>query len=90
MQYQQHTFLSNNQPFTAVDSEFKKSKIEVFPNPSKNSITITGAKFLSYIFNIMGQQIYSFKGDQKIDISSWNNGVYFIKSDNSVVKFIKN
>jgi hypothetical protein len=37
----------------------------------------------------MGQQIYSFKGDQKIDISSWNNGVYFLKSGDSVVKFIK-
>ena len=89
MQYQQHTFLSNNQPFTAINSEFIKSKIEVFPNPSKSSITITGTEFSSYIINIMGQQIYSFKGDQKIDISSWNNGVYFLKSGDSVVKFIK-
>ena len=89
MQYQQHTFLSNNQPFTAITSEFIKSKIEVFPNPSKSSITITGTEFSSYIINIMGQQIYSFKGDQKIDISSWNNGVYFLKSGDSVVKFIK-
>ena len=89
MQYQQHTFLSNNQPFTAFESEFIKSKIKVFPNPSKNTITITGTEFSSYIINIMGQQIYSFYGDQKIDISSWNNGVYFVKSGNSVVKFIK-
>jgi len=81
--------LSNNQPFTAITSEFIKSKIEVFPNPSKSSITITGTEFSSYIINIMGQQIYSFKGDQKIDISSWNNGVYFLKSGDSVVKFIK-
>ena len=37
----------------------------------------------------MGKQVFSANAVKTIDISTWESGVYFVKSSDSVVKFIK-
>jgi endogenous inhibitor of DNA gyrase (YacG/DUF329 family) len=37
----------------------------------------------------MGQKVFCMQEVKSIDISSWKNGIYFVKSENSVVKIIK-
>ena len=38
---------------------------------------------------MMGQKVYAEKQINSVDISNWENGIYFVKSGNSVVKIIK-
>jgi hypothetical protein len=38
---------------------------------------------------MMGQKVYAEEQINSVDISSWENGIYFVKSGNSVVKIIK-
>ena len=37
----------------------------------------------------MGQKVYTENQINSVDITSWENGIYFVKSGNSVVKIIK-
>jgi len=37
----------------------------------------------------MGQKVFYKQEVKSIDISNWENGIYFVKSGNSVVKIIK-
>jgi hypothetical protein len=77
----------------------KSNEIAIFPNPSKNEITVKQKNNLIFseygVFNSMGNLIYksSFQSQNKIDISGLNSGVYFIKVYNqdkvSTMKFIK-
>ncbi len=60
------------------------SKILVYPNPSSESINISGIEELVSIeiFNSLGSSIYSgssYNADEKIDISEFSRGIYFIK-----------
>ena len=61
----------------------------MYPNPSNNRIYILGTTEDVSIFNMMGQKVYTEKQMNSVDISSWKNGIYFVKSGNSVVKIIK-
>ncbi|OUS01072.1 hypothetical protein A9Q86_10030 [Flavobacteriales bacterium 33_180_T64] len=75
--------------FTSV-----KSNLKIFPNPSVDYIQIKGlTNQLSYrILDITGNQLSfsSIKDDNKIDIKSLANGIYFIRFDNGITsKFIK-
>jgi hypothetical protein len=89
MQYQEHTYDDNNQLASSLSDVYYISKIRVYPNPSNNRIYILGATEEVEIFNIMGQQVYSKKGEKSVDMSNWESGVYFVKSGNSLVKVIK-
>jgi len=89
MQYQTQTYDATNQNGTGVADLYIKNKIRVYPNPSNNRIYILGATEDVSIFNMMGQKVYTEKQMNSVDISSWENGIYFVKSGNSVVKIIK-
>ena len=90
MQYQTQTYDNNNQNATGVtDGGYINSTIRVYPNPSNTRIYILGATENVAIFNIMGQKVFTENDDKSIDISTWENGIYFVKSGNSVVKIIK-
>jgi len=89
MQYQTHTYNDINQNSTGITDVNVSGKMRVYPNPSNNRIYILGAKSSISIFNVMGQKIFCKEKINSIDISSWENGIYFVKSENSVVKIIK-
>lgn len=68
-------------------------KLSVFPNPATEFITIiSGKKQEAFITNNTGQSIKNIlliRGNQTVNVAAWPTGVYFIKSEEGVVKFIK-
>ncbi|OFY87384.1 MAG: hypothetical protein A3F72_04065 [Bacteroidetes bacterium RIFCSPLOWO2_12_FULL_35_15] len=73
-----------------------REKLTVFPNPANNSITVNlnrGKKIL--IVNLLGEIVLekSFLPDSnrkaEFDISFLSSGIYFIKTDFEIVKFVK-
>jgi hypothetical protein len=70
------------------------STISVYPNPAKNYLNIanvSGATTIA-IFRIDGSKVFEDKAEQgktTIGISSLPAGMYLLKANNQVVKFIK-
>ena len=89
MQYQMHTYNAINQNGTGIDDVSVSSKMRVYPNPSNNRVYILGATQSVSIFNMIGQEVFAKQEVSSVDISSWENGIYFVISGNSVVKIIK-
>jgi hypothetical protein len=89
MQYQMHTYNAINQNGTGIDDVNVSSKMRVYPNPSNNRVYILGATQSVSIFNMIGQEVFAKQEVSSVDISSWENGIYFVISGNSVVKIIK-
>tara|TARA_B110000008_G_scaffold271094_1_gene302142 strand:- start:1145 stop:3355 length:2211 start_codon:yes stop_codon:yes gene_type:complete len=89
MQYQMHTYNTINQNGTGIDDVNVSSKMRVYPNPSNNRVYILGATQSVSIFNMIGQEVFAKQEVSSVDISSWENGIYFVISGNSVVKIIK-
>jgi hypothetical protein len=89
LQYQTQTYDAANQNGTGIANINLSGKMRVYPNPSNNRIYILGATESIAIFNMMGQKVYTDKKINSVDISSWKNGIYLVRSGNSVVKIIK-
>ncbi|HGY56579.1 MAG TPA: T9SS type A sorting domain-containing protein [Caldithrix abyssi] len=79
------------------ENKTKNISFNIYPNPSKNFITI-GSEFYELksvkIYNILGQLIKTFyPQNNRIDISFLNSGVYFLllnsTSEKVVYKFVK-
>jgi hypothetical protein len=88
MKYQTHTYGANNQPITA-NSDIIQKKLRVYPNPSNTRIYVLGAIDNVDVFDMMGKKIFSAHAVKSIDISTWKDGVYFVKSSDSIFKIIK-
>ena len=90
MQYQDHTYDAINQNVANINHISHNRILRVYPNPSNNKIYILGASNRINVFNIQGQKIHSQDRLSKyIDISDWDNGIYFLNSGEKVIKFIK-
>jgi len=81
---------------TSGVNEVKNSsaEIRIYPNPSTGIIKIESEKELGIItvYNLLGEVSYSVKTNatsHQIDISNQAAGVYYIKSQNSYIKIIK-
>ena len=76
-----------------INNNAAEAKLSVFPNPSASSITIiNNSKQEGFITNNIGQRIKSISlinGNQTVNINRWPSGIYFIKTAEEVVKFIK-
>ena len=74
-------------------SESELQNLTIFPNPSSDWISINGIQknMTISILNVNGQimQKESLTPGDKIDISHLENGTYFLKTENGVLKFIK-
>lgn len=81
--------LTNN---TESNSE-KSQDLLIYPNPASISITINNpeGKFIN-IYDVMGKSILTTisRANLVIDISDWNNGLYFIRSNGQTKIFSKN
>ncbi len=68
------------------------SGISVYPNPSNGKITVqtTNALF-AYIYDTMGKQVATIdlvKGENNVDLAYLTDGIYFMKVNEGVRKFI--
>ena len=64
---------------------FSNDKINIFPNPANDLITISSDKLIEAIslYNVLGQEVISSRpnnNNQTIDISTINSGVYIVKT----------
>jgi len=89
--HQSETYNANNQNISGITNVNISSKMRVYPNPSNNRIYILGANGDLSIHNLIGQEVFSHYVNNTIsvDISSWQAGVYFVKTNNKTVKIIK-
>jgi hypothetical protein len=74
----------------------EKSSLNIYPNPSSGKINIKGLnndKFVS-VYNLFGQIELQFAYDSQKSVNSYSvanlqDGIYFLKTENSTVKFVK-
>lgn len=66
------------------------SPLNAYPNPSQDWVHFN--QFISAtVFDIAGKTIMNFKNEQSISTSSWQSGLYIIRTENgSVLQLIKN
>ena len=72
-----------------------ENNFNLFPNPVKDILTVTGVISKIRILNIMGETIYSESNlnnnsSTSIDVSGFKSGIYFIEINNVKQKFIVN
>lgn len=65
------------------------SEISVYPNPASQIIYINGITLPVFIYDVKGKQILELKQNGSTDINELPNGVYFIKTVNKTLRFIK-
>jgi hypothetical protein len=69
------------------NEDVEKSKVSIFPNPASDLVQIkSDQEFDSFvIYNVSGQQVLSKKlnSEQRIDVSTLSNGMYFLKLENN-------
>ncbi len=82
---------NNNFPLAASNIHSTKQSLSLYPNPTDQTLTIAfdGQKEVA-IFSIFGIKINSCSGNQKIIVntSQWANGMYFVKSEQEVIRFL--
>ncbi len=89
------TFIHQNQTFDATNQIVSSvvpsisSKMRIYPNPSNSRVYIMASTTKVEVFNLLGSKVFSSENVKSIDISSWDSGIYFVKSGNDVVKIIK-
>jgi hypothetical protein len=68
------------------------ASFSLFPNPANESVTIKGDHLgLVSVFNILGQKVEEFEvadNELRIITTDYENGVYVVKTDNRVMKFV--
>jgi hypothetical protein len=87
------TNLSNACGLTAIDDDIHADDIYLYPNPAGDILNISLAGNRNYkiqISDMTGRVLYENKRkESSIDISSFDNGLYFISLEGKVKKFIK-
>ena len=78
--------------FDAVD-EYHAATFAVYPNPASGFITINAEEECEFvIFDAVGRNIVNIvtvPGENTINVSSFETGVYFIRMNGTVVRFVK-
>lgn len=73
--------LSNEEVGMGINTEtILTNQLRVYPNPVKDILTIGGDADEIILFNITGQKMKAFKGNNPINVSNLPNGIYFIKA----------
>jgi len=92
---------SNDAPYTfeypvvGVVSEFGRSSLQVFPNPSSNGIfNLTGEVPASRnlelaIVDVMGRTLHTQPCSDHVDLSGFPDGVYVLKFDDKIFRLYK-
>ncbi len=76
------------------DARASKTSIKVYPNPAKNVLNIeNGEDKKLEIVNVLGQVVLSFSPNRQstpLSIEHLKSGVYFVKTEDTAVRFVKN
>ena len=90
-----YTFINVTEP-VGIHNIHNESIISVFPNPTSNQLRITNYELREnteiQIFDIVGQSVGVYpcgRPEMAIDVSHLASGLYFLKIDGKVVKFVK-
>ncbi|MDF2931652.1 MAG: C-terminal target protein [Chryseobacterium sp.] len=72
-------------------SEIKPIEFTIYPNPAKNELFVSGLKKQTdyTIYTADGRLVKKGKTENKIDVSSFPKGVYFMTIENTNFKFVK-
>ena len=84
-------FSAEDAPITAISESSKASALKVYPNPAKNEITVEGASDDILVFSANGNLVSTTKAADKavINVSSFADGVYVLRSGKSAARIIK-
>ena len=84
-----------NEEGTAIIENAETSKTNVYPNPVKDNLTLTNAGNLLgsdiCIYSTTGQLVakHSQWNGESIDVSHLTPGVYFVNTNSTTLKFVK-
>jgi hypothetical protein len=73
----------------AMPQEGMNQLLSIYPNPSAQSVWITGLTREAIIYDVLGNEIKRLSGDGEVDLSEWKQGVYVVRSGKSTQKLIK-
>ena len=59
-------------------NENNTSEFNIYPNPVKNALTITGDYSSANIYDVFGKLVLTSETQKTIDVSTLSNGVYFV------------
>ncbi|WNH11961.1 T9SS type A sorting domain-containing protein [Thalassobellus suaedae] len=77
---------------TLGTKDFEINKVSVYPNPTKDLITIsTQSSYKSIsVYDLTGKTVKTFGETKLLNVSEFSNGMYFLKTDTGLqAKFIK-
>lgn len=79
---------------TSIKNEKNKTNFSIYPNPSKDMLTINSNTQIGEIIisDILGNTVYTVNvknNEQTVDLSLLNSGIYFITVGNTTKKIIK-
>jgi hypothetical protein len=63
------------------------NNFKLYPNPVENYLNINPSNIIIKsidVFNILGKKIFSTNSSERIDMSSYDSGVYFVKINNTI------
>jgi len=79
------------QTTVTIDNLIKESPTTVYPNPANNTIYFTNPLTNFYILNSLGEIISpQIESANSLSVENFANGIYFIKTENELLKFIIN
>ena len=66
--------------YTVGLEENNALNVELYPNPVNNVLTVKGDNIVKVaIFNALGQEVVAVENRNEIDVTSLNNGLYFVR-----------
>ena len=69
-----------------------EASISLFPNPANDFVTLKGESIGTVrVYNTLGQKMDEFEAngsELRINTTGYNNGIYFVKTDNQMMKFV--
>ena len=84
--------ISFGSPISLGLDSVSNESFKLYPNPVENHLYIqssdTTIKNID-IYNILGKKIYNTSSKNKLDMSSYSAGIYFVKINNSTFKIVK-
>ncbi|MDR9488668.1 T9SS type A sorting domain-containing protein, partial [Salibacter sp.] len=72
---------------TSIGEVGEKAELRAYPNPTNNMLNFN--KTIDFVmFNALGEEVKRASRVRRINVSDLTNGIYFIKSEDSVLKVI--
>ena len=87
------TLVKANETLLTTNSFKVTEEITAYPNPTKDQITLKSTKKIGEIsiYNILGQEVMAtiVNFEKQLDIQNFKSGIYYIKTNQEVLRIIK-